>query len=154
MNYTKLELSVGAFVVAGLAAVAYLALKIGAGALMGADTYVVQARFANVAGLNAGANVAISGVTVGRVANITLNTENFGAIVDLEIRKDLMLSIDSIVSVKTRGLIGDKFLAIQPGVEDEIVQPGGMLTETESTVDIESLVSRMAFGGVDKEESE
>jgi phospholipid/cholesterol/gamma-HCH transport system substrate-binding protein len=154
MNYRKLELSVGAFVVAGLAAVAYLALKIGAGALMGADTYVVQARFANVAGLNAGANVAISGVTVGRVANITLNTENFGAIVDLEIRKDLMLSIDSIVSVKTRGLIGDKFLAIQPGVEDEIVQPGGMLTETESTVDIESLVSRMAFGGVDKEESE
>lgn len=154
MNYRKLELSVGAFVIAGLAAVAYLALKIGAGALMGADTYVVQARFANVAGLNAGANVAISGVTVGRVANITLNTENFGAIVDLEIRKDLVLSTDSIVSVKTRGLIGDKFLAILPGVEDEIVKPGGMLTETESTVDIESLVSRMAFGGVDKEESE
>lgn len=154
MNYRKLELSVGTFVVVGLAAVAYLALKIGAGALMGAETYVVQARFANVAGLNAGANVAISGVTVGRVANITLNTENFGAIVDLEIRKDLALSIDSIVSVKTRGLIGDKFLAILPGVEDEIVQPGGMLTETESTVDIESLVSRMAFGGVEKEETE
>ena len=154
MNYRKLELSVGAFVVAGLAAVAYLALKIGAGALMGADTYVVQARFANVAGLNAGANVAVSGVTVGRVADITLNPENFSAIVDLEIRKDLVLSIDSIVSVKTRGLIGDKFLAILPGVEDEIVKPGGMLTETESTVDIESLVSRMAFGGVDKEESE
>lgn len=148
MNNTRLEMTVGAFVLAGIVAVAFLALRIGAGALMGVDTYMVQARFTNVAGVNPGANVVISGVTVGQVDNVSLNFDDFSAVVTLRIRNDVKLSTDSIVSVKTSGLIGDKFLAIQPGGEDEIVQPGDMLTETESTVDIESLISRFAFGSV------
>jgi phospholipid/cholesterol/gamma-HCH transport system substrate-binding protein len=148
MNPRRLELTVGAFVLCGLLAVAYLALRIGAGALIGTDTYVVSARFANVAGLNPGAKVSISGVTVGKVDTVRLNSDDYSAIVDLRLRRDIRLPSDSIVSVKTSGLIGDKFLAVQPGADDETVPPGGMLTETESTVDIESLVSRMAFGGV------
>jgi phospholipid/cholesterol/gamma-HCH transport system substrate-binding protein len=154
MNSTKLELIVGAFVVVGLAAVAYLALKIGGGALMGADTYVVSARFANISGLNSGAKVAISGVTIGKVEEVRLNGEDFSAIVDMRLRSDVKLPMDSIVSVKTAGLIGDKFLAVQPGLEPENVEPGGMLIETESSLDIESLVSRFAFGNVESKEEE
>lgn len=152
MKTNKLELIVGAFMVLGLSAVAYLALSIGGGALMGEETYVVSARFSNISGLNPGAKVAISGVTVGKVQEIRLNRDDFTAIVDLRVRSDVHFPLDSIVSVKTSGLIGDKFLAVQPGVDFEVAEPGDLLTETESTVDIESLVSRFAFGSVDKEE--
>lgn len=148
MKTSKIETLVGAFVLVGIGAIAYLALRIGGGALIGSDTYVVHARFGNVAGVNAGANVVISGVTVGRVEAVRLNPENFSAIVDLELRDDVKLPVDSIVSVKTAGLIGDKYLAVQPGADTELIAAGGTLTETESTVDIESLVSRIAFGGV------
>lgn len=154
MNYNRIELIVGVFVVAGVAAVAYFALKVGAGTLWGADTYLVQARFANIAGVNEGSRIAISGVTVGRVDRVHLNLDDFSAILDLRLQKDVQLPIDSIVSVRTSGLVGDKYLAVQPGAELEVVEPGGMLTETESTVDIESLVSRIAFGAVDQKEGE
>jgi phospholipid/cholesterol/gamma-HCH transport system substrate-binding protein len=148
MTQARLEITVGVFVLAGLAAVAWLAIKIGAGSLMGADTYLVHARFTNAAGVNPGSNVVISGVTIGRVDDIHLNTDDFSAIVDLQVRSDIQLPTDSLVSVKTSGLIGDKYLAVRPGAETEMVKPGGMLTETESTVDIESLISRFAFGDV------
>lgn len=140
----------GAFVLLGLLAVAYLALKIGAGSFVGGDTMVVHARFANASGVNPGSQVVISGVTVGRVDAIRLNPTDFSALVDMRLRKDLKLSTDSIVSVKTSGLIGDKFLAISPGADDELIAAGDTFTETESTVDIESLISRFAFGSVQK----
>ena len=153
MTQARLETTVGVFVLAGLAAVAWLAVKIGAGSLMGADTYLVRARFTNVAGVNPGSNVVISGVTVGRVEAVHLNLDNFAAIVDMRVRTDIKLATDTLVSVKTSGLIGDKYLAVRPGVDDEIVGPGGLLVETESTVDIESLISRFAFGDVKGKEA-
>ncbi len=152
MKNSRIEITVGAFVLLGLLAVAYLALRIGGGALIGSDTYPVLARFNNAAGVNSGANVSISGVVVGRVESVSLNFDDFSAVVKMNIRKDVRLATDTIVSVKTSGLIGDKFLAISPGMDDTIVEPGGLLTETESTVDIESLISRFAFGSVQKTE--
>jgi len=153
MNSKKLETVVGAFVLLGLVAVAYLSLKIGAGTFVGGDTMVVHARFANAAGVNPGSQVMISGVTVGQVDAIRLNPADFSAIVDMRLRRDLQLSTDSMVSVKTSGLIGDKFLAIRPGADDEMIAAGDTFTETESTVDIESLISRFAFGSVDKKDA-
>ncbi|MBE2215534.1 MAG: outer membrane lipid asymmetry maintenance protein MlaD [Opitutaceae bacterium] len=150
MNSRKLETVVGAFVLLGLIAFATLALKIGAGSFVGGDTMVVHARFANAAGVNPGSQVVISGVTVGRVDAVRLNPADFSAVVDMRLRKDLKLSTDSMVSVKTSGLIGDKFLAIRPGADDELIAAGDTFTETESTVDIESLISRFAFGSVQK----
>ena len=152
MNSKKLETVVGAFVLLGLVAVAYLSLKIGAGSFVGGNTMVVHARFANAAGVNPGSQVMISGVTVGQVDAIRLNPADFSAIVDMRLRRDLQLSTDSMVSVKTSGLIGDKFLAIRPGADDEMIAAGDTFTETESTVDIESLISRFAFGSVDKKD--
>lgn len=154
MNSKKLETAVGAFVLIGLIALAYLALRIGAGSFVGGDTVLVHARFANAAGVNPGSNVVISGVTVGRVEAIRLNPKDFSAVVDLRLRRDLQLSTDSLVSVKTSGLIGDKFLAIQPGADTELIAAGDTFTETESTVDIESLISRFAFGNVQNQEPE
>jgi len=150
MKQSKLELVVGVFVLAGLAAVAYLALRIGAGALVGGDTYALKARFSNAGGLNPGSNVLIAGVPVGRVDSITLNPADYSALVELRVRKDVRLPVDSIASIKTSGLIGDKFLALSPGGEDEMLPPGALINDTESTVDIESLISRFAFGGVDQ----
>lgn len=150
MKQSKLELVVGVFVLAGLVAVAYLALRIGAGALVGGDTYVLKARFSNAGGLNSGSNVLIAGVPVGRVESIALNPADYSALVELRVRKDVKLPVDSIASIKTSGLIGDKFLALSPGAEDEMLAPGALINDTESTVDIESLISRFAFGNVDK----
>ena len=150
MKQSKLELIVGVFVLVGLVAVAYLALRIGAGALVGGDTYTLKARFANSGGLNPGSNVLIAGVAVGRVDAITLNPADYSALVEFSLRKSVQLPLDSIASIKTSGLIGDKFLALSPGGEDTMLTPGALINDTESTVDIESLISRFAFGGVDK----
>ena len=145
---SKLELVVGVFVLAGLAAVAVLALKIGAGNLVGSDTYLVQARFANIGGLTPGSNVVIAGVSVGRVEAVRLNAADYSALAELRLRRAVQLPTDTIASVKTTGLIGDKYLALAPGADNRMIAPGGLITETESAVDLESLISRFAFGNV------
>lgn len=150
MKQSRLELIVGVFVLAGLAAVAYLALRIGAGALVGADTYTLKARFTNSGGLKEGSNVLIAGVSVGRVDSVTLNPKDFSAVIGFSLKKDVKLPADSIASIKTSGLIGDKFLALSPGADDDVLPDGGLIINTESTVDLESLISRFAFGNVEQ----
>jgi phospholipid/cholesterol/gamma-HCH transport system substrate-binding protein len=146
MKQSRLELIVGAFVLLGLAAVAYLAVRIGAGSLVGGETYELKARFTNSGGLNPGSNVIVAGVTIGRVQAIELNPKDFSSIVTFSVRKAFQLPADSIASIKTTGLIGDKFLALAPGGDGEFLAPGSLITDTESTVDLESLISRFAFG--------
>ena len=146
MKQSRLELIVGAFVLVGLLAVAYLALRIGAGALVGGDTYELKARFTNSGGLNPGSNVIIAGVPIGRIQSIELNPKDYSSVVTFNVRKVVKLPADSIASIKTTGLIGDKFLAIAPGGDSEFLAPGSLITDTESTVDLESLISRFAFG--------
>ena len=153
MKQSRLELTVGAFVLAGLLAVAYLALKIGAGALVGSETYSIKARFTNSGGLNPGANVLIAGVPVGRVGAVTLNNADFSALVELRLNKAVKLPADTIASIKTSGLIGDKYVALAPGADTDTIAPGYTITDTESAIDIESLISRFAFGNVEKNNS-
>lgn len=150
MKQSRMELIVGVFVLVGLAAVAYLALRIGARALVGGDTYALKARFANSGGLNPGSNVLIAGVPVGRVETVTLNPVDFSALVEFKVRKDVQLPVDTMASIKTSGLIGDKFLALSPGGEDDVLPAGALISDTESTVDLESLISRFAFGNVNQ----
>jgi phospholipid/cholesterol/gamma-HCH transport system substrate-binding protein len=152
---TKLELVVGVFVLAGLAGVSYLALKVGANSLVGGDTYVVSGECANIGNLAPGSNVVISGVPVGRVEAVRLNPKNFRAIVDLRLEKAVQLPSDSVASVKSSGLIGDKYLEISPGAESDFVAPGGKLIEPiNPDVDIVSLLSRFAFGSVQTEKTD
>lgn len=147
MKYSALELAVGTLVLAGLAAITFFALSIGGGALVGRDTYLVQARFTNTGGLSPGANVAVSGVGVGRVEKVELD-DAFAAIVTLRLRAAVKLPEDTMASIRTSGLIGDKFIALSPGGADENLEPGDLIVETESAVDLESLISRIAFGNV------
>jgi len=145
---TKLELVVGVFVLAGLLAVGWLALEIGRGTFVDGDTYNVTAEFANTGSLTTGANVLIAGVPVGRVEKVALNPKNFRAVVTFRVQKAVQLPTDSIASVKTAGLIGDKYIAIAPGGDPDMIKPDGIIAETESDVDIASLISRFAFGAV------
>jgi phospholipid/cholesterol/gamma-HCH transport system substrate-binding protein len=147
VKYTRVDLAVGTFVLLGLAAIAYLALKIGAGALVGGATTTVRARFTNLGGLVPGASVLVSGVVVGKVEKIGLD-EHYAAIATLRVRKDVPLPSDTMAAIRSSGLIGDKHVALVPGGDTVLLQPDELIVDTESAVDLESLISRFAFGGV------
>jgi len=148
----KLEFGVGLFVLLGLVALAYLTVKLGAGELLGGDTYPVEARFANTGGLNQGATVMLAGVNVGRVDDIRLDPSDFSAIVEMRIRTAVQLPADTMASIKTSGLIGDKYIALAPGADEELLEPSARITMTESALELESLISKMAFGSVKQSE--
>ena len=148
MKRTSQELAVGIFVFIGINAVGYLTIKLGKMEVLAGDYYQVTARFQNVAGLKAGSTVEIAGVPVGRVAAITVNPENFNAIVTLKIEKRVVLTDDTIASVKTQGLIGDKFIKLSPGGSSTNLKSGDAMVDTESAVDLEELLSRYIMGKV------
>ncbi len=153
MKQSKLELFVGGFVLLGIAAVIYLTIKLGAGSIVGGDTYVIEARFTNAGGLNAGSSVLVAGVPVGRVEEIRVDEKDYSAIATLRVDSGLRLPTDSMASIKTTGLIGDKFVALAPGADDTWLESGARITMTESAVDLESLIGKMAFGSVETEDS-
>lgn len=153
MNSKKLELTVGAFVLLGLVAILYLALQVGSNRWSG-DHYSLYARFLDAGGLNEGSSIRIAGVKVGTVGSITLNKEQMVAMVELKLPVDLMLEDDTIASIKTTGLIGDKFLSLYPGASGITLEPDEVIVDTESAVDIESLISRFAFGSIEDESTD
>ncbi len=144
MKEGRLEIVVGIFVVIGLACVAYLTVRLGNVELLGASGYTVQAEFDSVSGLTDGAPVEIAGVVVGRVERIAL--DKYRALVTLRVQDGVRLQDDAIVTIKTKGLIGEKYVQITPGGSDRIVSPGGRLRETESPTDLQDLLSKYIFG--------
>ena len=151
MKKTNLELFVGIFVLLGIAAVAYLTIKLGSGSLIGGNTYLIEARFANAGGLHPGSSVLLAGVAVGRVEAVRMDPQDYSAIATLRIAARLRLPTDSMASIKTTGLIGDKYVSLSPGADEACLTPGTRIIMTESAVDLESLISKMAFGSVDKD---
>ena len=151
MKNGALELYVGIFVLLGIAAVSYLTMKLGTGSQIGGDTYLVEARFDNAGGLHSGSSVHVAGVTVGRVESVRLDPADFSAIATLRLQSALRLPTDSMAAIKTTGLIGDKYVSLSPGADEACLQPGTRITMTESSVDLESLIGKMAFGSVEKE---
>ena len=149
MKASKLEFLVGLFVLLGIAAVTWLTVKVGAGSMLGGPTYVIEARFTNAGGLNVGSSVLIAGVTVGRVEAIRMDPVDYSAIATLRVMDGLKLPTDTMASIKTTGLIGDKYIYLSPGADETYLAAGAQITMTESSVDIESLIGKMAFGGVD-----
>jgi len=147
MKQSNIELSVGAFVLLGVAGIVWFAVQAGAGVSIGGSTYEVNARFTNIGGLKPGSQVFIAGVPVGRVEKIDLDSQ-YAAVVHLDVKQDLHLPSDTIASIKTSGLIGDKYIALAPGADSKNLPPGGTITDTESAVDLESIISRFAFGNV------
>ena len=148
MKKYKLEMYVGIFVFIGLICLAYMTVKLGKMEVFGNDGYMLTANFTSTTGLKVGATVEISGVQVGKVTGITLN-KNYLSQVSILLNKGVELSDDSIASVKTSGLIGDKYISISRGGSDVTLAEGDVLVETESSGDIEALISKYVFGGVE-----
>jgi phospholipid/cholesterol/gamma-HCH transport system substrate-binding protein len=147
MKQTNIELVVGAFILLGMAAIVWFAVQAGAGVDIDGSTYEVYARFANIGGLKPGSQVLVAGVPVGHVEKIDLDSQ-YAAIVHLNLKQEVHLPSDTIASIKTSGLIGDKYIALAPGADSKNLPPGGMITDTESAMDLESIISRFAFGNV------
>ena len=148
MKRTSLELAVGVFVLIGMIAVGYLTVRLGRMELLRGNYYLVTARFQNVAGLKTGSSVEIAGVPVGRVSAIAVNPDNFAAMVTMKIDNGVALTDDTIASVKTQGLIGDKFIKLSPGGSGTGLKSGDTMVETESAIDLEELISRFIMGKV------
>lgn len=146
MEKAKLELAVGVFVLIGIACLAYLSIKLGKLELIGGQFYEVVAEFDSVSGLKPGAAVEVAGVEVGRAKSITLQEDR--GLVTLSIRHDVRLFSDTIASIKTRGIIGEKFVSLTPGGGGEVLQAGGKIRDTESGLDLEALVGQFIHGNV------
>ena len=141
----KTEITVGLFMALGIACLTYLSVKLGEITLPGiSHTYSVTADFANVGGLKPGAQVVISGVPIGTVENIQL--QDYRARVRMTVAADVRLYEDAIAAVKTRGLIGEKYVDISPGGGvDKTIPSDGKIRETQSAVDLEELISKFVF---------
>lgn len=150
MKKYQSELAVGIFVFIGLLCVSYITVKLGKMELFTHDGYVLYANFTTVNGLKAGASVEIGGVQIGKVSAITLDKTNFEAIVELRITDNVRLTDDVIASIKTSGLIGDKFINLFPGGSSTVLEDGDEITETLAPTDIEELISKYVFGDVKK----
>lgn len=146
MKRFNLEITVGLFVVLGLLALAYLSVKLGQIQLGGGNTYTLTAVFPTVAGLQAGATVEVAGVQIGRVEKISL--EDFEAVVTLRLESRVQLQDDAIASIRTRGLIGEKYVRITPGGSDHLIADGGRIHEVEAPFDFEDLLSQFIQGKI------
>jgi len=146
MKRTTLELGVGIFVLAGLACLAYLAIHLGKMEVLGSG-YQLTAEFDNVSGLKVGASVEVAGVEVGRVESIRLSPTDQAQVV-LSLEKGLKVYADAIASIRTKGIIGDKFVKLSPGGTEQLLPPGGKIRDTESSVNFEELISKYIQGKV------
>ncbi|MCL4536548.1 MAG: outer membrane lipid asymmetry maintenance protein MlaD [Nitrospirae bacterium] len=146
MKKFDLELAVGLFVLMGILALGYISIKLGKLEVIGGGGYTVYAEFEKAGGIKSGSIVEIAGVEVGKVKSIRLN--DYQALVELTIYKDVKIQEDAIASIKTKGLIGEKYVQIAPGGSEKIIPNGGRIRETESAVDLEELISKYVFGEV------
>ena len=144
MRRFDLELSVGIFILAGILCLGYLSIRLAKMEILGKEGYEIYAIFSDIGGLKEGASVVIAGVTVGRVRDITM--EDYEAKVVLSFPKEVKLQEDAIASIKTKGMIGEKFIQITPGGSEKIIEPGGRIRETQPAVDMEQLISKFVFG--------
>src|SRR5512139_2598360 len=146
MKKIDLELAVGIFLIIGIAALGYLSLKLGRLEVIGKNYYSVYADFENAGGIKQGSSVEIAGVEVGKVKMVRL--DNYHARAELTIDNRVKIQEDSVASVRTKGLIGEKFILITPGGSEAFLPNGGRIRETESSIDVEELISKYVFGKV------
>ncbi len=147
MERGKLEFVVGVFVLVGILCMGYLAIKLGKLELVGGDYYELKADFSSTSGLKKGASVEIAGVEVGRVKEITLKEDQ--AQVVLAIQDGIPIYNDAIASIKTRGIIGEKFMGLSPGGSGDVLSNGGTIVDTESGIDLEQVISQFIHGNVE-----
>jgi phospholipid/cholesterol/gamma-HCH transport system substrate-binding protein len=149
MNMAKLEMTVGVFMLIGILCLGYISIKLGKMEILGGDYYAVSAEFDSVSGLKPGARVEVAGVEIGKVDRISLNPKSGDrAVTIMKIKTGIKITDDVIASVRTSGIIGDKFIMFKPGGSDRFLINNSKIRETESAIDIEELVSKFIHGKV------
>ena len=146
MERARVNIVVGIFVVLGIVALGYLSIRLGQVSFLGGRGYAVTVDFPTVGGLKSGSTVEIAGVEIGRVESIGL--ADYQARVTLRVQSGIKLQEDAIASIKTKGLIGEKYIRISPGGSEKIIPPNGKIREVEAPVDFEELLSKYIFGKV------
>lgn len=147
MKRKALEIWVGLFVIVGLLALVFLAFKVGnLGSADIGDSYKVKAIFDNIGQLKPKAPVRLGGVLIGRVGNISINGD-YKAEVEIKFGKNFRIPVDSKLSIRTSGLLGEQYVAVHPGVIDEFLTTGNKISEgnTQSAIVLEDLISRFFF---------
>ena len=151
MYQRSLELAVGVFMLLGAGALIFLALQV-SGLSMDSqrNTYRVYAQFDDLGGLSIRGRVSLAGVTIGKVSGISLDRETYTALVEMEIYQEVdNLSTDSVASIQTAGLLGDKYVAISVGADEEVLADGDTIFDTQSALNLEKLIGAFASGQVD-----
>jgi phospholipid/cholesterol/gamma-HCH transport system substrate-binding protein len=146
MERSKVNIAVGIFVLLGIVALGYLSISLGQISFLSGSGYNVTVDFPSVGGLKTGSSVEIAGVEIGKVQSIGL--ADYQARVTLRLQSGIKLQEDSIASIKTKGLIGEKYIRISPGGSEKLIGPNGKIRETEAPVDFEELLSKYIFGKV------
>ncbi|MBW8078690.1 MAG: outer membrane lipid asymmetry maintenance protein MlaD [Gallionella sp.] len=150
MERSKLDLWVGMFVVAGIAALVMLAMKVGNLSTYNvSETYQVQAFFSNVGGLKPKASIRSAGVLVGRVTGISLDTERYEAKVTMSLDKRYQFPKDTFANIQTAGLLGEQYIGLAPGGDSEMLKAGDQIKKTQSAMVLEDLIGKFIYSKAD-----
>lgn len=154
MQNRTLEVGVGLFLLAGLLAFLLLALRV-SGLTVGSDnTYKVYANFDNIAGLTVRSKVTMAGVTIGKVTAIDLDRDNYMGRVTMQLDEAVNnLPADSTASILTAGLLGEKYIGISVGGEEEVLGEGGIIHDTQSSLVLEDLIGKFLLNSVNKDQA-
>ena len=145
MKNINTELIIGLFMIAGFVAFSYLSLQMGEFSVLNFEkNYTLEAEFESVSGLKIGASIEIAGVSIGKVAGVGLGEQGLAKVMML-INQDFKITADAIASIRTQGFIGDKYIKITQGADEEMLEEGDLLFDTESSIDFEELVSKYIF---------
>jgi len=145
-HYRRIEIVVGAFVLLGIITIAGMALQLGKIGGLGEKGYLLTATFGDVGGVREGSDVMLAGVVIGRVKQVEL-IDSDKAKLEMQIHDGVELTTDAIASIRTKGIIGERFVRINQGADEEVLQPGEAFDDTESAINIEDLVSKYIFSG-------
>ncbi|MBF0282581.1 MAG: outer membrane lipid asymmetry maintenance protein MlaD [Zetaproteobacteria bacterium] len=148
-EYKRIELVVGMFVFIGIASMVWMALKLGQVGGLGSTGYAVEAVFQDAGGVRAGSDVMLAGVVIGRVSDVHLQNDEEAKLI-MQIDEGVKLTTDAIASVRTKGIIGERYIRVSQGADREYLEPGAEIEETESAINIEDLVSKYIFSSGDK----
>ena len=156
MQNRTVEIGVGLFLLAGILALLLLALRVsGLSASSSADTYKLYAYFDNIAGLTVRSKVTMAGVTIGKVTAIDLDRDSYTGRVTLQLDKTVdNLPTDSTASILTAGLLGEKYIGISVGGEDQVLKDGATIHDTQSALVLEDLIGKFLLNSVGKEPKE
>lgn len=154
MTSRKIEILVGLFVTAAIAAFFMLAMSVSnMASYNGADSYELTARFDNIGGLKVRSPVSAGGVTVGRVSEIQYNSETYEAVVNMSIESKYdKFPIDTAASILTSGLLGEQYVGFEPGAEEEFLKQGDVIDLTQSALVLEQIIGQFLYSKADEEE--